>query len=425
MTDTKKANKPCYFAQLFRKGNFLYSLLFFALTFSVVLLNYKYSAYAKLSANKPLFGFVIAVACIFFILTLVYMLANLKKHKTTVADSIALSFGFMAIFFFIYFGVRSFSTKNILFSVILLVVGGFYLTIRALNFNKLEEKSEAPSAGVSGYYKAIFNKYSLLSVIVTAFVMACLAFLVMDYPFRKVVTELIAKTPAILFVLTVTALIIATYVAVSVSSRKVGVFDVLLLASGIVLITVLIQILTLNNGSVKQLTLWAALVAAYLVITFIRYISVKPEQCHKCCCKENKGYLAKIFCKYDGLLILSIASAIVSLFIISYEADMIHLYLPVVKGRIIPAVNFIPFAVVVGTALLTMIVSVVLAFTTLAFKKVSAGDFFLVLLEAISLFSLLLVFVDSYIYFIAGILILNVLSLTLIVARIRSYKENK
>lgn len=425
MTDNKKTNtKPCYFAQLFKKGCFLYSLLFIALTFSVVLLNYKYMAYAKLSANKPWFYFVLAVAGIFFVLTLVYLLSSLRKTSVTSADSIALSFTLTAISTCVYFGLRSFSIKNISFCAGLFLVGFTFLLTRAISFKSLEEKPVVITKSVSGYYKALFSKFSFFHVLVTAFVLCCLAFLIMNYPFRRIITILATKVPAILVLLSITALIAVVYVAFSVSRRKVCAFDVILLASGIVLITVLLQIILLNGLSIKQLTLWAVLVAIYLVITFIRYISFNPEK--SCCCQgKKKNYLSKILCKYDGLLFLLIASAIVTLFAIIYRGKLLDYYLPVVKGRIVPAVNFFPLSVVVGAGALTVFGSIILAFATLGNKKLCLGDFCVALLEAISLLALILVAIDGYIYFVIALLLINVITLSLLIARIRTYNENR
>lgn len=424
--------KRGFFAEFVTGGKVLYALLFIAIAFFAVLFNYRYNSYQNLYANKSLFAFVMVVFGIFAALTLAYLIISVKSESVTVADSLGITFIVFSILFAVYaccrqgsFDFASLSIKTAIFCICLFVIGIVYLIVRAKSFGK-DAKCEGCcdyKCNISSYYKNIVKKYSFLSVIVIAFLLSCASYLILDYSFRKSVTALISSSPAIETLLIITAIIVAVYIAFSVSEKKVVEFDSILLGGGVALIVTLLNITIVNNSNLsKKITLWACITAVYILLTFMRYRSFKNKS-EIVCDKDCKKYFKTLFSKYNPLLILSVACVAVSVFAVFFKGDLLNVYLPIVKGKRVPAVNFFPMIIVYSCIGITAITALLSSISTLFVKKIGVCDMFLALFEVLCV-ALLFVTFESSIYFIAAGILVNILSLCLIVARIRAYKEN-
>lgn len=427
-TDKKRG----FFAEFVSSGKVLYALLFIAIAFFAVLFNYRYNSYQNLYANESLFAFVMVVFGIFSALTLAYLIMSVKSESATVADSLSISFIVFSIVFAVYaccrkgsFDISSLSVKNAILCICLFVIGIVYLIVRVKSFGKNAECESCCDCkcNIGSYYKNIVKKYSFLSVIVIAFLLSCASYLILDYSFRKSVTALISSSPAIETLLIITAIIVAVYIAFSVSEKKTVEFDSVLLGGGIALIVTLLNITIVNNSNLsKKITLWACITAVYILITFMRYRRFKNKS-EIVCDKDCKKYFKTLFGKYNPLLILSVACVAVSVFAVFFKGDLLNVYLPVVKGKLSPTVNFFPMIIVYACVGIISLTALISSISTLFAKKIGVCDMFLALFEVICV-ALLFVAFESSVYFIVAGILANVLSLCLIVARVRAYSEN-
>ncbi|MBE7087082.1 MAG: hypothetical protein E7369_02130 [Clostridiales bacterium] len=423
-----ETKKQSYLATFGKSVYLLFALLFTSVAMTVVLLNYKYGAFGKLVANKPLFTFLLVVVAIVAVAVLAYLILSIKSNKISFADAIGNSALLIGVALLLYLCMRNggfsfkLSVKAALVCILLIVVGVAFLVARICKFGEGKEDAISTKKTVCNYYKTLVKKYSIVSVAITGLVMACASYLVTNFNFRWSVIITLKGVPALGLIFVIAIALTGLWVATSISQKKVNVFDVALLAAVLPLITTLVQILAMSNGNVKLFILWLAILAVYLFLTYIRYLSFDLTAETKV---DGKCYLKKVIGENGLLFNLSAASLSVAFIGLVLETNLLTTLLPRnAAGRIVPAITFFPVAVITLAIVMVFLVGLILSITTLYNKKkIMLGDHFLVLFAMTSLFLVLLVFTTSSLYQIAIFMGLALLAITLVVSRIRKYND--
>ena len=118
---TKKQN---YFCDLFKSGYIIHTLLFAALTCTLIVFGYATDLWGLIFNNKSFFILSVATVGLFAFITFIYIIANAKKSKIGMTDALALSTVITAIFYlcFLVFFLKDYNTQRIIVLVGILVV---------------------------------------------------------------------------------------------------------------------------------------------------------------------------------------------------------------------------------------------------------------------------------------------------------------
>lgn len=373
-----------YLKQLCNGFNLLVSLLIISVAMTLLIANYDFNLLGLIAHGKKSLLFVIFLAVIFGLLTIGYMVLNLKNEKTTVSDCLAFALMVLGVIYFIYTAcaLKFFNVRRVLAIVLMLVFGLGYIFTRVLFIatNKKEAKVY-PNNSVRGYYLKILKMLPLPAFILISVVMVCISYMVMVDGFARFY---INGSKLTLVFSTMLGLPFVVYCLKSLFSKVVSLFDALLVPVALTLLVVFIQ-LFVKDFSVVKMTVWAVVVAIYLVVIFIRFRLFDLSATEDKAIVETKDYSKAVLGKYSIVEILAVGGllALTSLVLL--------------KTRVVAQIVALKQVTPGTLPLIVVFASVVLAVAYLSFaslvnclrKKVCIADFFNAIIIAFIIFGIL------------------------------------
>ncbi len=390
MSNTKKCSFGCYIKNLFKFGNLIPSLLLTALALTAIALNYEFHLFRDFQSRKELFTLLIVAVSIIAVVGLGFLLTSIKNKMITFADHLCFAMVLTAIGLMIYnFAVFNTINPRPLYAIIaLFVVGLIFMILYAKFFDETATSNEIiyTKNCMSGYFATIFKRYSFISIVVTAIVSVCGLYLVLNPYFRMDILTTLNQHPAISYIMYITMGLIGLYLINTAFSKKIVPADVLFLSSIISLPITLAQIIIKYPTAEGSFLAWAILTALVLVFGIVRFarfdVTVTDDK------KLSGNYAKQLFAKYNPLLVLSIASIIVSTVAIIYKGRLLQHSFNYSNGTFDPSLRFIILLIVGATIFVFGVWAVVTSILNLKSSKITSGDLMLALLTVTALFAL-------------------------------------
>lgn len=420
---TMENKKKSYLSMFFKSGYFLYALLFTCLACTGVVLAYSSGLIGAIMSNKDVRLFATLIAIVVSLVGLIWIIGSCKKSKIAMTDSVSWAILLTTIFFIIYNAVEvgTFGAKKIIVVVLGLLVGLIFVILNAKKLNPELDDQKPIKNSLRCYYKTIFKKYSFFAIACATVVcsaVALLAFstsLLTGFSKKELICAGICLLPALVFI------------ASSLSSKKVGVIDALILALTFTAPIALLIVILSDLAQERNLILWAFAFAMLIFFTFMRYRSFnleanEPEcEIEKCC--PACYYLKSVSKKHGITLAIAIGALLAgSLFIIFPISSLTSLI------KVKDGISFNPLFLVVGviqfTVLATLLVSVLLSVVNLSSKKVNVADFLLIAFASFAFFGLIDVAVAFNVKKLLILALAFFFALSLIIARARKVFEN-
>lgn len=414
--------KQSYLSMFFKSGYFLCTLLFTSLACTGIVLAYSSGLIGAIISNKDVRLFTALVAILASVVGLIWLIGSCKKSKIAMTDSVSWTILLTTIFLVIYNAteIGYFGFKKIIVIVLGLLVGLIFVIINAKKLNPDLNDEKPVKNSLRCYYRTIVKKYSFFAIACATVVcsaVALLAFgssLLTSFSKKELICAGICLLPTLVFV------------ASSISSKKVGVVDALILALTFTAPIALLVAILSNVAQERNLILWAVAFAMLIFFTFMRYRSFDFEatetQCEikKCC--PACYYLKSVSKKHGLTLAIAIGALLAgSLFIIFPISSLTSLV------KVKSGISFNPLFIVVGaiqfTVLATLLVSVLLSVVNLPNKKVNVADFLLIVFASFAFFGLIDVAVAFNVKKLLILILAFFFALSLIIARARKVFE--
>ena len=419
MENTKK---PCYFKELLKSSSLILTLLFACLLSTIYLLGFSTGLWNAVLKNSPYLIYTLSVVGVFFILSVVYVLTACKKSKIKVSDAIPLSMILFSIFLAVYlFLENEFSLLRIVYTASVFVVGVILATVNALSFNPEIEESNIvyTKNNLSAYYKTLFKKYSLFTILLIASVCVCFTTLVF-HPFFG-----FALDKKAFIVLAILALPVVLYLAYNAGNKKMCDTDALLLALTIAMPLALVEIIVFKAYSFERnLTVWAIALMLILIYTFMRYKTFDfvegpaPKAIEKDSC--FKFYFKSVVRNYNLLYVLALASVMVIASLVVFPYELISQYVVTEGEKVTLHSDLLLVGIIDFTVIATLVVCAVFSFVNLSIAKVNCADFLLFVLIAFSIFGLVTLIVSFSILKLVILFALLIYGLSVFFARARA-----
>lgn len=416
---TKKQN---YFCALFKSGYIIHTLLFAALACTLIVFGYTTGLWGLIFANKSFFILTAVATGLFALITFIYIISNANKSKINSTDALALALVIASVFFlcFMVFILKSFNIRRILAVVGVLAIGLILVVTNACKFNPQAKKKGKPTKNtMKAYFQTVFEKFSFLGILIASIVTISfgLLFLLPSYNFGLSQDEYIYSA-----FLTLPAII---WLANSVSSKKVGAFDALLIAMYITAPVILVLIIV-TGASTIQLCIWAVALLAGLIVTYFRYTSFDVTfVCDKPIDKNNPFiyYFKKVAKKYNLLLTVAIGGLIALSVFVLFPVGAANKFIKV-SGEHIAISPILFFVLTIQFATLgTLFMGVLLSCTNVCVKKVNVADFLLLVLLSFVILGGIDVFIAFSIKKLMAILLGLTFALVVLVKRVRTINE--
>lgn len=414
--------KQSYLSMFFKSGYFLYTLLFTCLACTGIVLAYSSGLIGAVMSNKNVRLFAIIIAIIVSVVGLIWLIGSCKKSKIAMSDSISWAILLTSIFFIIYNAVEIgyFGIKKIIVIAVAFLVGLIFVILNAKKLNpNLDEKPIKNS--LRCYYRTIFKKYPFFAIACATVVCSAVALIMFSSPLltsfskKELICAGICLLPALIFI------------ASSISSKKVGVVDTLILALTLTAPIALLIILLSNYAWERNLILWAVAFAMLIFFTFMRYRSFDLENAN-CECEIKKCcpacyYLKSVSKKHGITLAIAVGALLAGSLFIVFPISSLTSLIKVKNG-----VSFNPLILVVGaiqfTVLATLLISVLLSIVNLPNKNVNVADFLLITFASFAFFGLIDVTVAFNLKKLLILALAFFFALSLIIARARKVFEN-
>ncbi len=370
--------KPCYIADVFKKGTIIPALLIGCVIFSMFAAMHKFGMAGKVFNNSTLLTFVLCAIGFAFVVGVIYLLASVKCKKLTVADAIYLGLVIAAIAYAIFVAIyfKSFNIRRIIVPAVLFVVGVALMIPRGKYYTGCTKTGEITYTRntLVAYYTTICSKFSFVGIAVCAAVCISLGYILFS-PLFDIKTTIGQLWAAIILLLP-----IVIWVAVNLTKRSVGVIDAFLFSGLLSLPVILAQLLITKKVNVTFVCIWLALLAIYMLVLICRLLSfdlTKPsiEKKPKCNC-----YFNKLIAKFDWSLILAVGCALGFASLFFFDPATIVSIIRLGRGSIAVSLKSIPFFTVTFVALGAIGFAILFAALGASNKKINGGDFCLAFL---------------------------------------------
>ena len=415
---------PGFILQFIKSVYVLAALFFAAMALTACIAAYQYDLFTKLRASGNVFLFVAITAGIFALAAFLFGLLNARLNKINITDCGAFALLFFAVIYTIYViandGIDAMTFNRIILVATALVSGIIYLVIRAILYNRTEKNTSTYSFAY--YIRKVTAKFGISFVFAVAAVLICTAYLLLDDYFRPVLTEGVNNNPVIIYVSVAAAVLCLIYAIVCLWDKQVNALDAVFV-SGIILIPVtLLDIILVNNASVKQLTVWAVILGVYLIFVILRVI-ISGAKKEKPAIKEKTGYFCKLSARYNPFFIISAAAVFAVFLNFFYGTNVLSSLLPRNKFSFMPELSSIPAVFLVAITALALVSDAVIAFAGLKAKYITPSDFAISAGLAASLMSFSLLAIINDIYVIVTLVALTFYFAILLAIRARNFSS--
>lgn len=347
------------------------SILLASLFMTVFAFEQQFSITASMRQSLSIYAYV--VLGIFIISTLIYIFASLKKRQITFADSFAfaLIFAGIAHVLFTEFFVKEYTLSTYVILSAFRVVGILYIILRICLFAKEKDKLVTAKNKFTEYYKAVLSKFSFPIILITAFVLTCLSYLVFASGFS---IRFFSNNKALTLLASILLTIpMVAYVVKSCYSKKICLFDAVMISMLFVIVISLCQILVVNF-SLKKIIFLAIAVVVYAIVLAIRIKTCNLDlNCEE---KEEKPcYFGKLINKFNLIDCFALASFIVLVTLAVLKSGVLLNNIALVDGELkinswflVSAITSLSCACIILFSLFTTIINI-------GRKEVGAGDF--------------------------------------------------
>ena len=399
-----------YFFKVFKHGYFLISLLLACLSTTLVVCYYKFDFTSIILAVEGLKLYLISACSIFCLFVLIYLLSKIRCPRLSIADSIGFSLMIsgiadMAVFLFM---INEFDQTNITRIVIgglIFILGLAYMFLR-LAFFQRHEKHEIIyiKNSLTGYFTTVGQKYSFVSVMLSAMVLCAVTFIALDRNLANFITSYFYANTAYFVIFVVSAVVFLLYCIIEISSKSVNPVDVLLCSGIVVFPVTALNCFFLKETPSDSLTVLAIALTLYLVFVIVRVLSFDVTVLPK---KANKRTLPEV------ILTIAVSVAIVG------TACTIYPLLPFIEIGNIKSISVLPVCILIGAVVIPVLFSLVLSIVNIPKKTRNRADLFMDISLLTSVLSFLLLAVNFSLVLLAvlsAILLINLYSFT---ARLR------
>lgn len=418
----ENAKKPRYFKEFFKSISLVVALLFSALVASFYALGLSSGLWNAVIKNQPYLIYTLSVIGVFFLLSVIYVLASAKKPNVKISDAIPFVMILSAILCAVYVYLESqFSLLRIICLSAIFVIGLILLIVNACSFNPEKQVSNVvyTKNSLSAYYKTLAKKYSLFTILCIAGVCTCFTTLLFHPQFG------FALSKEQFLILAVFALPSVLYLAHVAGSKDICECDAILHALFIAMPLALVQIIVFKDYSFERnLIVWGIAFALIIVYTFMRYRTfdfverLNPNPVEK---KSLVGYYIKsVLRNYNLLLILSLSSILVISAFIVFPLEQISQNVVIEKGKFAINSNFIMVGIIDFVVVATLVISALFSFINMPITKVNYADFLLFILIGFALFGLASLIVTFSIIKLIVLFAILIYSLSLFFARARA-----
>lgn len=385
---TMNTEKKNYFKDVAKKGYLIAALLLAMLAITGIVASYEFGLYGVVQATSHIMVFVTVVLAIVGLAILAFLIIGLKLKNPSIADAFYLAIVAFGIGFLLFVAIelKEFNLRRVLFAVIVLVVGAVLLTLRIASYEKAnsEGKLKGSNNVIKSYYSELINNYSFLSIIIIAGVSICAAYILFN---KSIGVQL--KYSEFYAVAIICIIPFFIYAIKAAFSKTVNVLDAFLL-SGVVSFPVLFVQIFVTSYSPLRAILWGSALIVYLALTFIRYISYKPNALPAKFKATDGNYFKTLFAKYDILLAIAIASVTALAGLIMLRTRAIQTYFFDANSAINIVVRAIPYAVTLVASLVPLAFFALTALLSICKKSVGIGDFFLLICFCFVIFGFVL-----------------------------------
>ena len=410
--------KKGYLKSFFKSGFFLHAALISSVMLTLLVASYEFGLLGTLMTQKHLISYVGIIVAIFAVVGILYLLISLKISHITLADAVYSAFIVVGALFTLYtaFYLKQFNIRRIVFSAAIFAVGLFLIVIRILSFKKLMKKDKAATLNnVKSYFSKVIYNFSMFGVIVTAGVTVCLAYIILNIAYGKNL-----KDSTFLIVAGICLIPLIVYALKGALDKRVNILDAFLLSGVISVPVVLIQIMRVAYSEMR-LTLWAAVVCAYLVLylfRFVRYDKNLKDKPIKIGCKcKIKNYYDAISSKHDPLLTIALGGFIAAVALTLLKGQAINDYL-IKDGAFVFSLKGLPIMVVLIAAVGSLAFFAIVSLIGVKAKFVTAGDFFLGVCFIFTIFGFLTYFAYPSLLYLCLLIAFAVYCLIFTIARI-------
>ena len=386
-------NKSCYLSKFFKSSSLLCSLLIAALACTLIVFGHIGGLWGLILGTPDYLKYALCVIALYAVILCIYITKSASKSKVGITDALSFAILLVGIFYLCLtaFYFKTFDKSKLLLSVASIAIGLAFCINNAFKFDPNKQEQEIKTENVIGnYYKTVVKKFPFFGI-VYASVIITFACTLIFCPFHT-----FAFSDKEFVLLTVLALPIIFFVGKSATSKQVNVIDALLISLAMSAPLVLILILLCATNQERNLAIWAIALMAGILLNFLRYrnfdLSYQQEEKEVSCKCLLGGYFKKIANKYDGLLVLSVASLLAaSLFIVFPIADMYN-FIKVTEVLIID-IRLLLMLAIEGTVLTTLLLGVLLPVSAISKKSIGLADFLLAVFALFTILSALDLFV--------------------------------
>ncbi|MBQ8197171.1 MAG: hypothetical protein IJZ73_03830 [Clostridia bacterium] len=413
-------NNNLYVKSLFKKGYVIPALFIALIMVTALIVVHKFGLVGKLLKLDGHLKFVICSAVFMGVVAVIYLFSAIKSKCLNVADCFYLAFIVAGvIYLIILMTVLKSSPRRSGFAALMMLVGLFFMNLRAKYFTGAEREKQIiyTKNSLLAYFSEICRKYAFITVLTVAGVGICILYKAISPTFSFGLSKKEALVAGVL------ALPVLAYLVKAIFDKGVNLLDVVIFASLFILPVILFQIIFLIKNNTMQLAVLLALFTMLILVVNLRALSIdltKPIE-EKLANPEDsklKRYYTALSSKY-GIMAIAAVGAIIPLIIFLY-ADPVTLksIITIIKtGKIVVSFRLIMVSAVLGVVLLASALAVVFAILGLGSKKVNVGDFALGVLFVISLIGCALL-IFKFTLVLAAIFI-TALTLTVIATAIR------
>ena len=386
-----------YFSQIFKKGYFLFALLFTALAFTFLIMGSQSTLFKNISNSISNCIFMYSLLGVYAILIAIQVWLSAKNNIVDLSDSILISGLITSVLFFVY-QLVFLSNISLAWSIALAVIFACCLAtliIKGVTFNKnkkdLEKTNKNHCCSLGIYIKALLKIYPVSAIIFTSLLLLSVLLLFFSPSLRIYIGFFKLNKSLITIILCLIAPLF--YIVTSVSKKSINSVDLFLTSLYLAMPLTLLYI-ACAFGLSKIIILWAVIFALIIVLTIIRFatfdFSFESQQksfASKC---SFYNYLASSNQKYSLLFGISLGSLLALAF--NYLFSPSHLYTLItyfIAGGGIKSPALLPLLFIFCTIYLAL--ALLGFFTILGVKsnKITLGDFSTITLLSFAVLSLI------------------------------------
>ncbi len=424
-----KKERNNYFSTLLKKGYVLYAVLFTFVALTVLAFGSESSLFDKLATAKNWNVFILVSVGVYLAIGLWYCIDSLLKKQINMSDSLTLAVTASSVLYLAYrlFYLKSYDVSWILVCIFAALIGVALIVIKNALFNSpaICNTNKSNKVSALNYYKALFAKFPVFSIICLSVVELC-AMLLFACPTLNVYLSNFKLCESLVTIIICLVLPLA-YVVIKAVSSKISALDAILLSLFISLPLMFFYIL-FTHGISNVMVIWNVLFALVTLLTIIRFICFDftlSGEVKECSCKNVFfNYAKKTDAKFGLLPALALGSLLALAYSHVFNPGHLHSVIMKIKlSGMIANPAFFPIATMFAIIYGTLLVLGLFAIVGMASKKVHLGDFAVAVLASFAVFASINLF-TCFTYFQAFVAAFSLIFVLVIVGSRLAYVKD-